>query len=50
VDEAQIPNCFKETVTITTVKILKTDIAQALKSGQAVPGAHLEQSTRLVIQ
>ena len=48
VDEAQIPNCFKET--LTTVRLLKTAIAQALKSGQEVPGAYLEQSTRLVIQ
>lgn len=47
-DEAQIPNCFKET--ITTVRLLKADIAQALKSGQEVPGAYLAQNTRLVIQ
>lgn len=46
-DETLLPDGFKEP--LTTVKLLKTEIAQALKSGQAVPGAHLEQSSRLVI-
>jgi len=44
----QVPDRFKETV--TTVNILKAEIAQALKAGQAVAGAHLEQTTRLVIR
>ena len=47
-DAAELPERFKESV--TNVRLLKTEISQALKSGQAVPGAHLEQSTRLVIQ
>lgn len=47
-DATRLPDGFTET--ITNIKILKTAIAQALKSGQEVPGAHLEQSTRLVIQ
>lgn len=47
-DATKLPDEFTET--ITNIKILKTEIAQALKSGQEVPGAYLEQSTRLVIQ
>jgi hypothetical protein len=47
-DEGLLPDGFRET--ITTVKLLKAEIGKALKSGEAVPGAHLEQSTRLVIQ
>jgi len=42
-----LPDDFKET--ITTVKLLKADIGKALKAGEAVAGAHLEQSSRLVI-
>lgn len=47
-DTVELPDCFKESM--TNVRLLKADIAQALKSGKEVPGAHLEQSTRLVIQ
>ena len=47
-DEDRIPDDFKETV--SAVKLLKAEIGKALKSGQAVPGARLEQSSRLVIQ
>lgn len=46
-DEAQIPGAFKETETIT--RLLKAEIGRALKAGEAVAGAHLERSTRLVI-
>lgn len=46
-DAIELPERFKESM--TNVRLLKTEIAQALKSGQSVPGAHLEQSTRLVI-
>jgi hypothetical protein len=46
-DEARLPDGFKQAV--TTVKLLKADLAQALKAGQSVAGAHLEQTTRLVI-
>ena len=46
--ENSIPDAYWERV--ITMKLLKTAIRDALKSGQAVPGAHLEQSTRLVIQ
>lgn len=47
-DENQIPDEFKKT--IVTVKVLRAEIGKAIKAGQAVPGAHIEQSTRLVIQ
>jgi hypothetical protein len=47
-DEGLLPDGFRET--ITTVKLLKAEIGKALKAGQAVPGAHLEQTSRLVIQ
>lgn len=46
-NEGLVPDGFKETV--VTVKLLKTEIGKALKAGEAVAGAHLEQSTRLVI-
>lgn len=47
-DETLLPNRFKQSV--TTLKLLKSDIARALKAGQSVFGARLEQTTRLVIQ
>lgn len=47
-DENQIPDEFKETV--VTIKVLRAEIGKALKAGQPVPGAHLEQTSRLVIQ
>lgn len=47
-DESQIPDKFKET--IVTVKVRRAEIGKALKAGQAVTGAHLEQTTRLVIE
>lgn len=47
-DAIELPERFKESV--SNVRLLKNEIAQALKSGQCVPGAHFEQSTRLVIQ
>lgn len=46
-DDNLIPDTYRETV--TTVKLLKAEIAQALKAGEQVPGAHLAQSRRLVI-
>ena len=46
-DAARLPDGFKQAV--TTVKLLKADLAQALKAGHVVTGAHLEQTTRLVI-
>ena len=46
-DQAQVPEQFKATE--TTTKLLKGEIGKALKAGQAVTGAHLEASTRLVI-
>lgn len=46
-DEDRIPDDFKETV--TAVKLLKAEIGKALKAGEAVAGAHLEQTSRLVI-
>lgn len=45
-DEQQLPGEFLETV--TTVKVLRSALNSALKQG-VIPGAHLEQSTRLVI-
>ena len=47
-DEGMLPARFKQT--ITTVKVLKAEIGNALKAGEAVFGAHLERTTRLVIQ
>ena len=47
-DEDMLSAHFKET--ITTVKLLKTEIGKALKAGETVFGAHLEQTTRLVIR
>jgi Siphovirus Gp157 len=47
-DETRVPERFKPPV--TTVKLLRCDIARALKAGEPVFGAHLEQTTRLVIQ
>jgi hypothetical protein len=46
-DDSAIPGAYQQEV--ITVKLLKTEIGKALKAGQAVPGAHLEQSTRWVI-
>lgn len=47
-EEGMLPARFTETV--TTVKVLKAEIGKALKAGEAVFGAHLEQTTRLVIR
>jgi hypothetical protein len=47
-DEEKLPDRFKQPV--TTVKLLRSEIAKALKAGERVFGAHLEQTTRLVIQ
>jgi len=47
-DETLVPERFKQPV--TTVKLLKSDIARALKAGEPVFGARLHTSTRLVIQ
>lgn len=47
-DETMVPERFKQPV--TTIKLLKSDIAKALKAGESVFGAHIEQTTRLVIQ
>ena len=46
-DEAAVPENFKESVTVT--KVCKAELGKALKTGESVPGAHLERSTRLVI-
>jgi hypothetical protein len=46
-DPTKIPKLYQRTETVTT--ILKADISVALKAGKKVRGAHLEQSTRLVI-
>jgi hypothetical protein len=46
-DQAQVPEQFKQTE--TTTRLLKGEIGKALKAGEAVTGAHLEASTRLVI-
>ena len=47
-EEGMLPARFTETV--TTVKVLKAEIGKALKAGEIVFGAHLEQTTRLVIR
>ena len=47
-DETMVPERFKQPV--TTIKLLKSEIGKTLKAGEAVFGAHLQTSTRLVIQ
>jgi hypothetical protein len=47
-DEERIPERYKQEV--ISVKVLKTEIARALKAGEDVTGARLKQTTRLVIQ
>lgn len=47
-DENLIPGEFKVTETITTTKIQKKEIMDALKSGITVPGAHSERGLKLV--
>jgi len=47
-DEEIIPERYKQAE--ITVKLLRGEIARALKAGEEVPGARLEQTTRLVIQ
>lgn len=47
-DPAKIPTAYRSTETVTT--LLKAEISAALKAGKRVRGAHLEQSTRLVIR
>ena len=47
-DETMVPDRFKQPV--TTLKLLKSDIARALKAGEPVFGAHLQTTPRLVIQ
>ncbi len=46
-DETRIPEAYRRTQIVST--ILKAELAAALKAGQAIAGAHLEQSQRLVI-
>ena len=47
-NDALVPEDFKETE--VNILIRKTLIADALKSGQSVPGAHLQYGTRLQIR
>jgi hypothetical protein len=47
-DAALIPEEYRRTETVET--ILKAEIGAALKAGQAIPGARLVRSQRLVIQ
>ena len=47
-DEELVPECYKQQV--ITTKVLKSEIARDLKAGVEVQGAHLVQTTRLVIQ
>ncbi len=46
-DETRIPEYYRCSQVVTT--ILKAEIAAALKAGQEIAGAHLEQTQRLVI-
>ena len=46
-DAEQIPDDYRRIETVTT--LLKSEISAALKAGQVIAGAHLEQSRRLVI-
>jgi hypothetical protein len=47
-DEFQLPQFFVKTVTTQTVD--KKLIAEAIKAGEKVPGAHIEQGTSLRIR
>jgi hypothetical protein len=47
-DESAIPGQYRTVETV--VKILKSEIKEAIKAGVEVPGAHLEKSKRLVIK
>lgn len=47
-DEKRIPERYKHAE--IAVKLLRSEIARALKAGEDVPSARLEQTTRLVIQ
>lgn len=47
-DDSAIPAAYKQEV--ITIKLLKAEMGKTLKAGEQVPGAHLEQITRLVIQ
>jgi Siphovirus Gp157 len=48
IDEETIPAEYKRTE--VSIKLLRSEIARALKGGNEVPGARLEQTIRLVIQ
>jgi hypothetical protein len=48
INEEAIPAKYKRAD--ITIKLLRSEIARALKGGNEVPGARLEQTTRLVIQ
>jgi len=47
-NEDEIPEQFKESV--TTTKVLKSQIASAIKSGESIEGVYLEGSQRLDIK
>jgi len=49
-DEKQIPPSFLTTPEPPQPRLDKTKVKDALKAGQVVPGAHLEQKTRLEIR
>ncbi len=46
-DEAHVPAEYRHSAIVTTIS--KAEISTALKAGNSVTGAHLEQSTRLII-
>lgn len=48
VDQSEIPNNFKEIVTVE--KIDKINLYQALKSGEVIPGATLKPNRKTVIK
>jgi hypothetical protein len=47
-DEEAVPNAFKLTETVTTIR--KADIRKSLLEGKTVAGAHLESEKRLTIK
>jgi hypothetical protein len=47
-DETRLPPDYLETITSTRAR--KKELIEALKAGHTIPGAHLSQSTRLVIR
>lgn len=49
-DKSKLPEQFKETVVVEEVKTKTSDLYQALKSGESIPGATLKPNRKTVIK